>query len=69
MSMKNNTIPVDLAIGIIGKWKETYRWIPIFGAFAAVMLAFAAGANNLPAPVGPLFFFKTGFTLHDSFGP
>lgn len=51
MASENKTIPVDLAIGVLGKWKETYGWIPIFGAIAAIAMAFSAGANNLPAPV------------------
>ncbi|KAF8413710.1 hypothetical protein HHK36_001702 [Tetracentron sinense] len=50
MSTKKERIPVDLAIGVIGKWKETYRWIPIFGTFLAFAMAFATGANNLPIP-------------------
>ncbi|WJZ96570.1 hypothetical protein VitviT2T_015244 [Vitis vinifera] len=50
MASENKTIPADLAIGVLGKWKETYGWIPIFGAIAAIAMAFSAGANNLPAP-------------------
>ncbi|PQQ21809.1 sodium-dependent phosphate transporter 1 [Prunus yedoensis var. nudiflora] len=50
MSSKNDQVPIDLAIKVLGNWKETYRWIPIFGAVAAIALAFVTGANNLPAP-------------------
>ncbi|XP_048229559.1 sodium-dependent phosphate transporter 1 [Ricinus communis] len=50
MPSNNDKIPIELAIRVIGKWKETYSWIPIFGAFAAVAVAFSTGANNLPAP-------------------
>lgn len=51
MSSKNDQVPIDLAIKVLGNWKETYRWIPIFGAVAAIAMAFVTGANNLPAPV------------------
>ncbi|EEF40112.1 phosphate transporter, putative [Ricinus communis] len=50
MPSNNDKIPIELAIRVIGKWKETFSWIPIFGAFAAVAVAFSTGANNLPAP-------------------
>lgn len=52
--MSSNTdhhVAIDLATKIVGKWKQTYGWIPIFAAFAAIFMAFLAGANNLPAPV------------------
>ncbi|KAK3035067.1 hypothetical protein RJ639_034857 [Escallonia herrerae] len=49
-------ISVELATGVVGKWNETYRWIPVFGAIAAFAMAFSAGANNPPAsfstPIG-----------------
>lgn len=59
MSSKEGKVVVDLTAGIVGRWKETYQWIPIFGAFATVAMAFSAGANNLTAPVGlsPFLFF------------
>ncbi|KAL5839286.1 hypothetical protein ACOSQ3_011992 [Xanthoceras sorbifolium] len=50
MSSKNGKIPVEFSANVVGKWKETYHWIPILGAFAAISMAFSAGANNLPAP-------------------
>ncbi|KAK6268596.1 hypothetical protein QUC31_012756 [Theobroma cacao] len=51
MSRENeNKTAVELATRIVGKWKETYEWIPIFGGFATIALAFSVGANNLPAP-------------------
>ncbi|KAG6777187.1 hypothetical protein POTOM_017003 [Populus tomentosa] len=50
MSSKEGKVAVDLTAGIVGRWKETYQWIPIFGAFATVAVAFSAGANNLTAP-------------------
>ncbi|XP_062017147.1 phosphate-repressible phosphate permease pho-4-like isoform X1 [Rosa rugosa] len=50
MSSKTDQVSIDLAIKIVGKWKETYGWIPIFAAFAAIFMAFFTGANNLPAP-------------------
>ena len=52
MSSKEGKVAVDLTTGIVGRWKETYQWIPIFGAFASIAMAFSAGANNLAAPVG-----------------
>lgn len=55
MPINKGKIPVDLAAGVVGKWKETYRWIPIFGAIAAFAMSFSAGANNLPASVCPIF--------------
>lgn len=51
MSSKHEKINVEFASAVVGKWKETYHWVPILGAFAAVAMAFSAGANNLPAPV------------------
>ncbi|KAL3596587.1 hypothetical protein D5086_008224 [Populus alba] len=50
MSSKEGKVAVDLTAAIVGRWKETYQWIPIFGAFATVAVAFSAGANNLTAP-------------------
>ncbi|KAH7545013.1 hypothetical protein FEM48_Zijuj01G0048400 [Ziziphus jujuba var. spinosa] len=50
MSMKNDLVSIELAIKTVGKWKETYQWIPILGAIAAIATAFSTGANNLPAP-------------------
>ncbi|KAF5943932.1 hypothetical protein HYC85_018009 [Camellia sinensis] len=50
MSIKRTTVHVDLAAEVIRKWKETYQWIPIFGAIAATSMSFSVGANNLPAP-------------------
>ncbi|CAK9148086.1 unnamed protein product [Ilex paraguariensis] len=47
---RTTTTTVDLAIRVVGKWKDTYRWIPIFGTIAAIAMAFSAGANNLTAP-------------------
>ncbi|KAG8385401.1 hypothetical protein BUALT_Bualt03G0039200 [Buddleja alternifolia] len=44
----SNTTSLELAIGIVGKWKHTYQWIPIFGGGVAVAMAFSAGANNIP---------------------
>ncbi|KAM1245285.1 hypothetical protein ACFX2I_036502 [Malus domestica] len=35
---------------VVREWKETYGWIPIFGAVAAIAAAFSTGANNLPSP-------------------
>ncbi|KAF9683699.1 hypothetical protein SADUNF_Sadunf04G0041400 [Salix dunnii] len=52
MSSKEGKVAVDLTTGIVGRWKETYQWIPIFKAFATIAMAFSAGANNLAAPVG-----------------
>jgi len=57
MSSKEGKVAVDLTAEIVGRWKETYQWIPIFGAFATVAMAFSAGANNLTAPVGLLLLF------------
>ncbi|KAI8000483.1 hypothetical protein LOK49_LG09G00957 [Camellia lanceoleosa] len=50
MSINRTTVQVDLAAEVIRKWKETYQWIPIFGAIAATSMSFSVGANNLPAP-------------------
>ncbi|TXG47658.1 hypothetical protein EZV62_026952 [Acer yangbiense] len=50
MSSRNEKIPVEFSVNVVGKWKETYKWVPILGAFAAISMAFSAGANNLPAP-------------------
>ncbi|KAM1455611.1 hypothetical protein TB2_004682 [Malus domestica] len=50
MSSGNDSGPVDIAINVVRQWKETYRWIPIFGAVAAIAAAFLTGGNNLPAP-------------------
>lgn len=55
MPINKGKIPVDLAAGVVGNWKETYRWIPIFGAIAAFAMSFSAGANNLPASVRQFF--------------
>lgn len=67
MSRENeNKTAVELATRIVGKWKETYEWIPIFGGFATIALAFSVGANNLPAPVCVsffLFFFFPGLSM------
>lgn len=49
--MSSKIDPFDLPIKVVGTWKETYGWIPIFAAFAAIFMAFLTGANNLPAPV------------------
>ncbi|KAM1792833.1 hypothetical protein ACFX12_036649 [Malus domestica] len=35
---------------VVREWKETYGWMPIFGAVAAIAAAFSTGANNLPSP-------------------
>ncbi|KAK5792251.1 hypothetical protein PVK06_033365 [Gossypium arboreum] len=43
-------IAVELATKVVGKWSDTYQWIPTFGAFATIAMAFSVGANNLPAP-------------------
>lgn len=51
MSSGNDSGPVDIAVNVVRQWKETYRWIPIFGAVAAIEAAFLTGGNNLPAPV------------------
>ncbi|KAI9198644.1 hypothetical protein LWI28_019600 [Acer negundo] len=50
MFSRNEKIPVEFSVNVVGKWKETYKWVPILGAFAAISMAFSAGANNLPAP-------------------
>ncbi|KAK2642526.1 hypothetical protein Ddye_024289 [Dipteronia dyeriana] len=50
MSSKNEKIPVEFSVNVVGKWKETYKWVPILGAFTAIAMAFSAGANNIPAP-------------------
>ncbi|XVE88243.1 hypothetical protein DITRI_Ditri19aG0054100 [Diplodiscus trichospermus] len=50
MASKNGKIAVELVTRVVGKWKETYQWIPIFAAFTTIALAFSVGANNLPAP-------------------
>lgn len=44
-------VTVDVAAGVVGNWKETYQWIPIFGGIAAISLALSAGANNVPTSV------------------
>ncbi|CAN1283522.1 Phosphate-repressible phosphate permease pho-4 [Linum perenne] len=49
--MSREKVSIDLATRVVGSWKDTYVWIPILGAFAAVALAFSTGANNIPAPV------------------
>ena len=52
MSLEDTeNVSIDFATKTVRNWKETYQWIPIFGAFAAISTAFLAGANNLPAPV------------------
>ncbi|KAL3520082.1 hypothetical protein ACH5RR_018231 [Cinchona calisaya] len=48
MLTNRKIIPVNVAVGVVGKWKETYQWIPIFSGIATFSLAFSAGANNLP---------------------
>ncbi|CAN1847388.1 Phosphate-repressible phosphate permease pho-4 [Linum perenne] len=48
--MSREKVSIDLATRVVGSWKDTYVWIPILGAFAAVALAFSTGANNIPAP-------------------
>ncbi|KAB2007560.1 hypothetical protein ES319_D10G037900v1 [Gossypium barbadense] len=50
MPSKNDKIAVELATKVVGKWNDTYQWIPTFGAFATIAMAFSVGANNLPAP-------------------
>ncbi|MBA0569654.1 hypothetical protein Golob_003371, partial [Gossypium lobatum] len=50
MPSKNDKIAVELATKVVGKWNNTYQWIPTFGAFATIAMAFSVGANNLPAP-------------------
>ncbi|XP_059669574.1 uncharacterized protein LOC132314767 [Cornus florida] len=56
MSSDNQKVAVEVAIGALGKWKDTYKWVPVFGAITAIAMAFSVGANNLPAsfstPVG-----------------
>ncbi|KAL5732182.1 hypothetical protein ACHQM5_004830 [Ranunculus cassubicifolius] len=39
---------------VVGKWKDTYHWIPIFAAFIAFAMAFFTGANNIPVPFSTL---------------
>lgn len=51
MPANSEKIPVEFAVQVVGKWKETYQWVPVLGGFAAFAMAFSAGANNLPAPV------------------
>lgn len=51
MLTNRKIIPVDVPAGVVGNWKETYQWIPIFGGIAAFSLALSAGANNLPTSV------------------
>lgn len=48
---KGEMIAIDLSAGVIRKWKETYKWIPLFGSFLAFATAFATGANSIPVPV------------------
>ncbi|KAF9590788.1 hypothetical protein IFM89_038380 [Coptis chinensis] len=50
MPSKEGKIPVHVIAGVVGKWRETYRWIPIFGGFIAFAMAFCAGANNISVP-------------------
>ncbi|KAG8482247.1 hypothetical protein CXB51_026947 [Gossypium anomalum] len=50
MPSKNDKIAVELATKVVGKWNDTYQWIPTFGAFATIAMAFSVRANNLPAP-------------------
>ncbi|XP_012454190.2 phosphate-repressible phosphate permease pho-4 isoform X1 [Gossypium raimondii] len=50
MPSKNDKIAVELATKVVGKWNDTYQWIPTLGAFATIAMAFSVGANNLPAP-------------------
>ncbi|KAA3482062.1 sodium-dependent phosphate transporter 1-like isoform X1 [Gossypium australe] len=50
MPSKNDKIAVELATKVVGKWNDTYQWIPTFGAFATIAMAFSVGAKNLPAP-------------------
>ncbi|KAH9749122.1 phosphate transporter [Citrus sinensis] len=50
MPADSEKIPVEFAVQVVGKWKETYQWVPVLGGFAAFAMAFSAGANNLPAP-------------------
>lgn len=61
MSLRKDKVSIDFSIQTVGKWQETYQWIPVFGAFAAIATAILAGANNLPAPVSALnlFFLRT----------
>ncbi|KAL3851413.1 hypothetical protein ACJIZ3_013295 [Penstemon smallii] len=44
----SKTNSVELAFGIVGKWKQTYQWIPFFAGVVAIAMAFLAGANNIP---------------------
>lgn len=46
-------LPVEVAPGVVGNWKDTYAWIPTFAALANLVLAFSAGCNNIAAPVRP----------------
>lgn len=68
MALKNESVTLDFAMKTVGKWKDTYQWIPIFGAFAAITTSFFAGANNLPAPVRALqlfaYYFQTLFFMN-----
>lgn len=58
MSLKNyEKVSIEFAMKRVRKWEDTYEWIPIFGALAAISTAFLAGANNLPAPVRVLYKF------------
>ncbi|KAH1048458.1 hypothetical protein J1N35_039242 [Gossypium stocksii] len=50
MPSKSDKIAVELATKVVGKWNDSYQWIPTFGAFATIAMAFSVGANNLPAP-------------------
>ncbi|KAL9455875.1 hypothetical protein AB3S75_005161 [Citrus x aurantiifolia] len=50
MPADSEKILVEFAVQVVGKWKETYQWVPVLGGFAAFAMAFSAGANNLPAP-------------------
>ncbi|KAJ7968765.1 Phosphate transporter [Quillaja saponaria] len=54
MSSNNETNSIEVANSLVGQWNETYRWIPIAGAVAAIAMAFSAGANNLAAPFSTL---------------
>ncbi|KAJ0080738.1 hypothetical protein Patl1_10445 [Pistacia atlantica] len=46
MSSKNEKINVEFVSRVVGKWKETYHWVPILGAFAAVFST-AVGSEAL----------------------
>ncbi|KAJ7968767.1 Phosphate transporter [Quillaja saponaria] len=54
MSSNNETKSIEVANSLVGQWNETYRWIPIAGAVAAIAMAFSAGANNRAAPFSTL---------------